>query len=248
MSESAQPPLEVLGEDFERVLCIPAHPDDMEYGAAAAVARWVSQGKTVAYALVTSGEAGIDSLDPEKSKTLREAEQRAACAAVGVDTVEFMGFPDGVLEYGLPLRKAIAAAVRRHRPDLVVTVNMRDSFGPGRLNMADHMVTGRAVLDGARDAGNRWVFRDLLEQGLEPWNKVRMVLAAGSPEATHGVDVTEHFQAGIASLLAHKAYLEAVGESPEAMEEFLESFARQAGARIGATLGASFEAYPVNLL
>lgn len=248
MTEPSPPPLEVLAEDFERVLCIPAHPDDMEYGAAAAVARWVSQGKHVAYALVTSGEAGIDSLDPEESKALREGEQRAACAAVGVEAVEFLGFPDGTLEYGLPLRKAIAAAVRRHRPDIVVTVNFRDSYGPGMLNMADHMVTGRAVIDGARDAGNRWVFRDLLDEGLEPWNKVRMVLASGSPNPTHAVDVGEHFEAGIASLMAHQVYLEAVGQSPEGMEEFLEGFARQAGTRIGTRMAVAFEAYPINLL
>ncbi len=242
------PPLEVLAEDFERVLCIPAHPDDMEYGAAAAVARWVSQGKHVAYALVTSGEAGIDSLDPEQAKPLREAEQRAACAAVGVDAVEFLGFPDGVLEYGLPLRRGIAAAIRRHRPDIVVTVNQRDSFGPGMLNMADHIVTGRAVVDAARDAGNRWVFRDLLDEGLEPWNKVRMVLASGSPEATHAVDIDGFFEAGIASLKAHEAYLAAFGEDTGQVEEMLEGFARMAGSRIGVKLATSFEAYPINLL
>ncbi len=240
------PPLELLTEDFDRVLCVPAHPDDMEYGVAAAVARWVAQGKYVAYALVTSGEAGIDGVDPTEAKPLREAEQRAACAAVGVDAVEFLGFPDGVLEYGLPLRRAIAAAIRRHRPDIVVTVNLRDSFGPGALNMADHIVTGRATLDAARDAGNRWVFRDLLDEGLEPWNKVRMVLAGGSPEATHAVDIEGYFEAGVASLKAHEAYLAAFGDADP--EEMLETFARMAGARIGVKLATSFEQYPLNLL
>lgn len=239
------PPLEVLPEDWERALCIPAHPDDMEYGAAAAVARWVAQGKYVAYALVTSGEAGIDSLDPAEAKPLREEEQRAACAAVGVDAVEFLGFPDGTLEYGLPLRHGIAAAIRRHRPDVVVTVNLRDSYGPGMLNMADHMVTGRAVIDGARDAGNRWVFRDVAE---EPWNGVRMVLAAGSPEPTHAVDIDGYFEAGVASLRAHQAYLAAFGENTPDPEEMLEGFARQAGSRIGAKLASTFELYPIHLL
>ncbi len=241
-------PLDFLDEQWERALCIPAHPDDMEYGASAAVARWVSQGKHVAYALVTSGEAGIDTVDPEQSKPLREAEQRAACAAVGVHDVEFLGFADGELEYGLPLRRALAAVIRRYRPQVVVTVNFRDTYAPGAYNMADHQVTGRAVFDAARDAGNRWVFRDQLVDGLEPWNGVRMVLAAGSPRATHGVDIGAHFDAGVASLAAHTAYLAAFGEDGPEPAEMLEGFARQAGTRLGVPLATPFELYPVNLL
>jgi len=238
-------PLEILPEDWDRALCVPAHPDDMEYGVASAVARWTAQGKYVAYALVTSGEAGIDGLDPEAAAPLRQEEQRAACAAVGVDAVEFLGFPDGTLEYGLPLRKAIAAAIRRHRPDVVITVNLRDSYGPGTLNMADHVATGRATLDAARDAGNRWVFRDLAE---EPWNGVRMVLASGSPEPTHAVDIEGHLEAGVASLEAHQAYLAALGANSPDPEEMLEGFARSGGARIGVTFASAFEVYPLRLL
>lgn len=246
----SEPPelLPALPEDWERALCLPAHPDDMEYGAAAAVARWTGQGKHVAYALLTSGEAGIDALPPEEAKPLREQEQRAACAAVGVDTVEFLGLLDGMLEYGLPARRVVAAAIRRHRPDVVVTVNLRDSYGPGALNMADHMVAGRVVLDAARDAGNRWVFRDLLDAGLEPWNKVRMVLAAGSPNPTHGVDIEGYFDAGVESLRAHRAYLGAFGESAPDPEEMLEGFARMGGSRFGVPMAATFEVYPLALL
>ncbi|MFL6179108.1 MAG: PIG-L deacetylase family protein, partial [Actinomycetes bacterium] len=171
--------LEPLDEDWDRALVVVAHPDDMEYGGAAATARWVKQGKQVAYTLITSGEAGIDGIAPEECAPLREAEQRAACAAVGVSDVEFLGFPDGMLEYGLPLRHAIAASVRRHRPDVVITTNFRETYGGVMLNQADHIAGGRATLDAARDAGNRWVFRDLLAAGLEPWSGVRAVWAGG---------------------------------------------------------------------
>ena len=94
--------LEPLDETWNRALVVVAHPDDMEYGGAAATSRWVKQGKQVAYCLITSGEAGIDGIAPEECAPLREAEQRAACAAVGVTDVEFLGFPDGMLEYGFP--------------------------------------------------------------------------------------------------------------------------------------------------
>lgn len=244
----APPPLEPFPEDWERGLAIVAHPDDMEYGTSAAVARWTAQGKSVAYCLLTSGEAGIDSVEPERAGPLREEEQRAACAAVGVTDLEFLGFPDGVLEYGLPMRRAIAAAIRRHRPEIVITGNFRDSFGPGMLNMADHMVTGEAVLDAARDAGNRWVFRELLDEGLEPWNGVRLIAAGGSPQATHAVDIEDYFAAGVESLKAHKLYFESFGDNHPDVEEMLEGFARMAGSRIGVKLATSFEVYPLMFL
>jgi len=193
--------------------------------------------------LITSGEAGIDGLTPEEAGPLREDEERASAAAVGVDTVEFLGFPDGVIEYGLRLRSAISAVIRRYRPEVVLTGNFREAFGPGMLNQRDHIATGWAVLDGARDAGNRWVFRELLEQGLEPWGGVRAVLAAGSPQPTHAVDTSEHLDAGIASLKAHQAYIDGLGQPDFDPAEFLESIARMGGAMMGTKYAATFEAF-----
>jgi LmbE family N-acetylglucosaminyl deacetylase len=241
MTESAEP----VDESWSSALAIVAHPDDLEYGAAAAVARWTAQGKRVTYCLATSGEAGIDSLAPEECGPLREAEERASAAIVGVGTVEFLGYPDGVLEYGLPLRRDIARAVRRNRPDIVITVNHHDSWGPGTWNQADHVALGRAVIDGVRDAGNRWVFRELLDEGLEPC-KVSTVLVAGVPLGSHAVDVTAHFAAGIAPLEAHTEYLRGLGDNPLAdPREFLESFARQTGTRLGVTFAVGFEVLSV---
>lgn len=90
------PPLVGVPEDWERALAVVAHPDDMEYGASSAVARWTGAGKSVAYLLVSRGEAGIDGMDPTDVIPLRADEQRAACAAVGVDSLEFLDHPDGV--------------------------------------------------------------------------------------------------------------------------------------------------------
>lgn len=235
------PPLEPIDESWGAALAIVAHPDDLEYGAAAAIARWTGQGKRVVYCLATSGEAGIDALPPERCGPLREREQRAAAAVVGVDVVEFLGYPDGVVEYGLPLRRDIARAVRRHRPDVVITGNYHDSWGPGTANQADHIAVGRAVLDGVRDAGNRWVFRELLDEGLQP-HQVSALLVNAAPIASHGVDVTDTFDLGVASLEAHAEYLRGLG--PNAMadpREFLESFARQAGTRLGCRFATTFD-------
>jgi LmbE family N-acetylglucosaminyl deacetylase len=244
-----QPPLfEPLDEDWQRALVVVAHPDDMEYGGGAAIARFTAQGKHVVYTLLTSGQAGIDGLPPEECAPLREAEQRAACAAVGVTEVEFLGFPDGTLEYGLPLRHAIAAAIRRHRPDIVMTTNFRETYGGVALNQADHIAGGRATLDAARDAGNRWVFRDLLAAGLEPWTGVRQVWALGSPDGRHAVDVTDTFEAGLASLHEHRAYLAGLGPDAPDPAEMLEGMARQAGTQLGVPMAVSMEVLPLQLL
>lgn len=238
-------PLEPLSEEWDRALCVVAHPDDMEFGAAAAVARWTGQGKTLAYCMVSSGEAGIDAMEPEECRRVREAEQLESARIVGVPQVGFLGFPDGVIEYGVALRHAIAREVRRTRPEIVVTSNFRDTWGGRNLNQPDHIAVGRAVVDGVRDAANRWVFHDQIAAGLEPWGGVREVWAFGSPQATHGVDTTDTFEVGVASLQAHRAYIEGLGWEHFDAREFLEGFGRQAGQRLGVGFAASFEVFPM---
>ena len=229
--------LDRVPEDWDRALAIVAHPDDMEWGTAAAVARWTNQGKQVAYLLVTRGEAGIDGMTPEEAGPLRAEEERRSASVVGVDTVEFLDHPDGVVEYGLGLRRDLALVVRRHRPQLVITLNHNLTWSSGSLNMADHRNVGLAVLDAVRDAGNRWVFTDA---PTEAWDGVRMVLIAGSPGPTHGVDVTGHFEKGAASLAEHKAYLEALGIA-DRTQESLRATAEEAGRQLGCDLGVLFQ-------
>lgn len=237
--------LEPLPEDWDSALCVVAHPDDLEFGAAAAIARWTGQGKTIAYCMVTSGEAGIDGMHPDACRTVREAEQVESARIVGVSEVDFLRQPDGILEYGVPLRREIAHVVRRHRPDIVITGNFRDTWGGVNLNQADHIATGRAVVDAVRDAGNRWVFPEQLTDGLEPWGGVRAVWAAGSPLAGHAVDTTDTFDAGVASLEAHRAYIDGLGWENWDPREFLEGFARQTGQRLGVAFAAPFEVFPM---
>jgi LmbE family N-acetylglucosaminyl deacetylase len=226
-------------DDWERALCIVAHPDDLEYGAAAAIACWTAAGKHVSYLLVTRGEAGIDGMDPSEVGPLREAEERASAAVVGVEGVEFLeGHVDGVVEYGLPLRRDLAAAIRRARPDLVVAMNHTDTWGGLSFNMADHRHVGLAALDASRDAGNRWIFTD----AGDPWNGLRRVAMGGAPQPTHFVDVGDTIDVGIASLREHAAYLAGLGTDfdPDA---FLRGNARASGELAGCEYAASFQLY-----
>jgi len=115
-------PMEPLDEStFRSVLVVVAHPDDIEYGMAAAVDRWVKAGKTVSYLLASRGEAGIDTMNPSEAGPVREAEERAGAKVVGVDVVDFLDFHDGVIEYGVPLRRELCRVMRMRQPDCVVS-------------------------------------------------------------------------------------------------------------------------------
>ncbi|MGB3953781.1 MAG: PIG-L deacetylase family protein [Brooklawnia sp.] len=234
--------LRAIDEDWTTALAIVAHPDDLEYGAAAAVARWTRQGKKMSYLLVTRGEAGIDSVPPAEAGPLRVQEQIAGAALVGVDKVDFLDYPDGTVTYSLELRKDIARAVRLLRPEVVITGNFHDYWRPATPNQADHIAVGRAVLDGVRDAANRWVFPDLVHQeDLVPWS-ARYLLVAASPQSNGYVDVTDSFDAGVASLEAHRVYLEALGDHPMAKPRpFLEQMARSVGEAVGVPYAVTFE-------
>jgi LmbE family N-acetylglucosaminyl deacetylase len=235
------PPLPVLPDgDFAKVLCVVAHPDDVEYGTSSAVARWTARGVEVGYLLLTRGEAGMPTA-PEETARIRRAEQEAACAAVGVTVLEVLEHPDGVLHPSLELRRDIARAIRRHRPDVVVTGSWEVEFVAG-LNQADHRVAGLACLDAIRDADNRWVFPELVDEGLEPW-RVRWFLVAGHSQPTHGVDVTgEPLARGVSSLEAHREYLAAIEGHPEPAA-MIPMVAAMAGRRLGVEHAVLFRAW-----
>ncbi|GAA1487566.1 PIG-L deacetylase family protein [Brachybacterium sacelli] len=224
--------LPALPEDgIRRVLCVVAHPDDMEYGASAAVRAWSEAGVAVTYLLLTRGEAGM-AQDPVVVAPLRAREQQRACEVVGVADLRILEHPDGMLEATLALRRDIARVVRQVRPDLVLTANF-DLEAYGSVNQADHRAAGLSAVDGTRDAANPWVFRELRErEGLEPWT-ARALLVVGHPEPTHAKPVgPAQVQAAVDSLRAHAAYLEHVTGHP-APEDFLPEILRAGGAKAG---------------
>jgi len=236
--------LPALPEDWERCLAVAAHPDDIEYGTASAVARWTTQGKQVAYLLATRGEAGIDTMHPDRAARLREEEERAGAREVGVDVVEFLDHRDGVVEYGLALRRDIVRVIRRHRPEVIVSGAFDVRMVGGLTNQADHRAVGLAALDAARDAGNRWIFPELVDEGLQPWGGVRYVCFAGSGTPTHGVDVTgEPLQRGIASLAAHAEYTKALGAGGFEPGPMLTWAARQGGPALGVEAAVLFDVH-----
>jgi LmbE family N-acetylglucosaminyl deacetylase len=244
-----EPPsqLKELPEDWERVLAVAAHPDDVEYEAGGAIARWSADGRKVTFLLASRGEAGITTMPPAEAAAVREAEQRASAKAIGAETVEFLDHPDGVIEYSLRLRRAIAGAIRRHRPELLVVQN-HHYYWPGRqhLNMADHRVVGLATLDAARDAANRWVFPELSAAGLEPWTGIKHIAISCSPYSTHAVDVTRSLSTAITALREHRVYLNALVDDDLSADmadpgDWLLSQAAKAALRFNGRLAETFE-------
>jgi LmbE family N-acetylglucosaminyl deacetylase len=239
-STSPRPPLEPLPEEWTRLLAIAAHPDDLEYGTSCAVARWTALGKEVAYLMVTRGEAGIDAWPPERTAPVREAEEIESARLVGVSSVTFLGYADGTVEYGLALRRDLAREIRRFRPEALAIGGFELSWPGGFLNQADHRAVGLAACDAARDAGNRWIFTELLAEGFEPWGGLRYVFVSGTSEPTHAVDVEDGLEQGIASLVAQRAYFENLGRPFDA-DAFLRGQAAAAGERFGVKAAAAFQ-------
>jgi LmbE family N-acetylglucosaminyl deacetylase len=233
--------MQPIPEDWDRAVAVVAHPDDLEYGVASAVARWTGQGKTVTYLLATRGEAGIAGMSPAEVGPLRMEEERRSAAVVGVSTVEFLDHPDGLVEYGIPLRRDLAAAFRRLQPEVVITMSFDLTWGEeGPVNHADHRAVGLAVVDACRDAANEWVFPEAGPRctGLRD----AYVASVGSP--THYVDVTASIDAGIASLREHRAYLDGLGGDFDP-DEFLRNMAGYVGLGAGCEYAVAFRRYPM---
>ena len=233
--------MEAVPEDWTRAVAVVAHPDDLEYGLAGAVARWTAQGKTVVYVLATSGEAGIDGMAPEQCGPLREEEERLGAAIVGVTEVEFLGHPDGAVEHSMALRKDLCAAYRRHRPDVVITMHFGLTWGEsGSVNHLDHRIVGLAAIDACRDAANRWLYPEL----GDPWQGIGAAYVASTDPVTHYVDVTDTLAKGIASLEEHRAYIDGLGSDFDPAT-FLTDSARSGGAAVGCEYAVLLRRYQV---
>ena len=232
------PHVEPMTDDWDRGLCVVAHPDDLEYGVASAVARWTAQGKAVTYLLATRGEAGIQGRAPAEVGPLREAEEWASASVVGVRDVRFLDHRDGEVEGGLALRRDIATVIRAVRPHVVVTMSFDLTWGGVAVNHADHRAVGIATLDAVRDAANQWTFPD----AGAAWDGVEGVYVNAAAAQSHYVDVTDSLDRGVASLLEHRAYIDGLGGEFDA-DEFLRGSARSAGEACGCELAVTFWRY-----
>lgn len=226
------PPSATPCQDVQRVLCVFAHPDDVDFGAAGTVAHWVDQGIEVSYLLVTRGDAGgFDDTPRERMPALREAEQRAAAAAVGVKQVDFLeGYADGSVTPSLQLRKELVAAIRRARPDRILTSSPLRRWdriaGPSH---PDHLAVGEATTCAVYpDARNQFAHPEFAAAGLDAWT-VREIWYAGGPDPDHAVDITDTFDRKLAALRAHVSQTAHLTELDSMLRERLAGLAESLG-------------------
>ena len=238
-----QPLPQAPAEHFDRALCVVAHPDDVDFGSAGTVATWTAAGTEVTYCIVTDGDAGgFDDTPRDQMGPLRQAEQRAAAAAVGVDDVRFLGYPDGRLELTLDLRRDISRVIRQVRPQRVLTTSPERFWDRIGASHPDHMTVGEATLRAVYpDARNPFAFPELLaDEELEAWTVSEVWLGA-SPRADHAVDVTDTVARKFAALRSHVTQ---VSHNPD-LETFVTAWMSQTARTHGLPDGRLAEAFHV---
>ncbi|KPL25388.1 MAG: hypothetical protein AMJ93_00380 [Anaerolineae bacterium SM23_84] len=218
------------GEPGTRMV-IMAHPDDAEFTCAGTVARWVGEGWQLTYVICTDGSRGSNDpqMPPERMAPIRRAEQLAAARILGVQTVVFLEYEDGILEPSLRLRRDLTRLIRLHRPDIVICPDPTRHFHRNvYVNHPDHRAAGEAALYAVfPSACTRFVFRELLDEGLEP-HRVHEIYLYGAPEPDSYVDITQTVELKIQALRAHRSQV-----SPEYAEARLRDWNAEVGRRYG---------------
>jgi LmbE family N-acetylglucosaminyl deacetylase len=218
---------------IQRVLVVTAHPDDAEFGAGGTVARLVREGLQVSYCVVTSGDKGSSdrSMTPERLARIREEEQRNAARVLGVETVDFLGFPDCEVEDTRESRRAVTAAIRRHRPDRLIIQNPHRTKNLGASHR-DHRTVAGIALDCVYPlARDHMAFPELLAQGLEP-HKVREIYLMWWENPELVVDISETMDLKIKALACHASQFRDFAA--------VEKRVRERGAELGRAKGYAY--------
>lgn len=226
-------------DEIQRVLVVFAHPDDAEFGSAGTSAKAAAAGKDVFYAVVTDGSKG--SSDPDMTRehlvALREKEQCEAARIVGVKDVSFLGFEDGMLQPSLDVRKAITAAIRRCKPDVVIMPSPdRNLAANVFVQHPDHLAVGEAALAAVYPcARDRLTFPDLADHGLEP-HVVREVWITATGMVDYYVDISDTIDTKVRALQAHESQVGHRG-----VAEFIPQRAKQLGESNGMEYAEAFK-------
>lgn len=222
-------------ESLDRVMVIAAHPDDPEFGCGATIAKLAEQGKEITYVLLTSGDKGSHDpgVRPGQLAALREREQRAAAAALGVKDVIYLRYADGILENTLAVRGQLAGLLRRHKPHIVFAI---DPWRHYQLH-PDHRAAGFAALD-AIFAAREWnIFAEQLIEDEDPW-RVKQVYLFWSDNADHWEDVSDTISRRIEALACHVSQ---VGSDTAKLDERIRERAAKAGEKPGYAYAEEFK-------
>lgn len=212
-----------------RALVVTAHPDDMEFGCAGTLAKWVDTGAEVTLGVVTDGSTGTQdrSLMGDQLAAIRRDESQRAADVVGIKELVWLGYRDGYVEYSLDLRRDIARLFRRHRPHRFVVLDPATTMEDRFINHPDHRAVGHASLDVAMTAGTTpGHFPELLDEGLEPWRGLREVWIAGPGKTPVAVDISETIERKIEALMCHASQ---VGDGAAEVADWVRRWTAEAG-------------------
>lgn len=233
-----------LTDGLERVLAVMAHPDDVDFGCGGTMATWAAAGVEITYCIVTNGDAGGSDLDLPRSEMarIRQDEQRAAAAAVGVTDVRYLGYPDGRLYVTHELRRDISRVIREVRPQRVVGQSPERNWERVYGSHPDHMAAGEATFAAVYpDSRNPFAHPELLnDEGLEPWSVPETWIAHG-PNSDYYVDITDQFNTKVKALQAHASQTSHMDD----LEGMLRTWAGANALAAGAADGRLAEAYRV---
>jgi LmbE family N-acetylglucosaminyl deacetylase len=224
-----------------RVLCVSAHPDDIEFGCSGSVATWTDNGDDVTYCIVTDGSTGTadPELAGERLAKIRRDETLEAARIVGVTDVRFLDYVDGYVEYTLDLRKDIARVFRDAKPERMVVLDPGPILGEWFVNHPDHRAVAQASLDITVTAGTTpGHFPELLREGYEPWRGLREIYVMGPAVGTHAVDISTTIDRKIAALKAHRSQID------WDVEPMIKEGAKMAGQAHGYAYAETFRVLP----
>jgi LmbE family N-acetylglucosaminyl deacetylase len=206
----------------ETVMVVGAHPDDPEFGCAATIAKWAKDGRLIDYVLLTSGDKGSHDpgVRPGQLAARREEEQRAAARDLGVRSVKFLNYPDGMLENTMDLRRHLCGIIRRQKPDILLAI---DPWRRYQLH-PDHRVAGQVALDAVYAAREWYIFPEQLGDE-EPW-RVKEIYLYWTDSPDYWVDVTDSIDTRIAALARHSSQLRG---NHEELAERIRRGARETG-------------------
>jgi len=220
--------------ELRSVLVVGAHPDDPEFGCAATIAKWAAEGKAVDYVLLTSGDKGSHdpTMRPGQVAAQREEEQRRAAKELGVRSVHFMHYADGMLENTMDLRRQLCGIIRDIEPDVLVTI---DPWRRYQLH-PDHRAAGQAAIDAAWAAREWYLFPEQLLH-REPW-RVKRIYLFWTDAADHWEDVSGAIDRRIAALRQHDSQ---VSSRVDSLDERIRKSAAETGAEHGFAYAEAFK-------
>jgi LmbE family N-acetylglucosaminyl deacetylase len=232
-------------DGVRRVLVVTAHPDDVDFGSAGTVAAFTAAGVHVTYCVITNGEAGGSdrAIARADMAALRQDEQRAAAAVVGVSDVRFLGHLDGMVQATPELRRDISRVIREVRPERVLTQSPDRNWDFIYASHPDHLAAGEAAVCAVYpDSRNPFAHPELLEaEGLEPWTVPELWLMGPGKQPGIAVDTTTTVERKVAALLCHKSQI----PDPDGVTTRIMDGARAQAEAAGLADGSSAELFRV---